>query len=439
MEKNQHAAYESDLDVKKAFQLKMEENFLELYKELDIEKSESSRMDFSQRIQSKIRKFARKISAQYDSVDHQMVTEIVLLKAKIVEITDEHKIAMSLNAKTMNSIVKMHEKAFDAKTNELANTQQELQSVKVTNQELLQKIQKLETKKYSFANPSAKNLEIKPFACKYCDESFFQVHEVKEHINIHATILEVQNETAILSYDKDCVTDEHSNIVDILGENMDVTNKNQSKIPLKSKHKPIERNDGEQKIDVNENTANLNEDTNLEPKMKIHEGKNDKTFIEQVPYNDQGAELQDEVENSFNETVNEDKKRLKCECGKQFASKKGLQRHKNFVHVKNVFQCDICGLKYSRKDKLKNHKDKHKEKENTRGNIEKILETVSEKKLVTCNECGKQVSCKRALERHENSAHAAVKKTVKCEYCDLELSRKDKLKTHLEKHCKKKK
>ena len=58
-EQNQHADYESDIDLKKAFQLKMEENILKLYKELDIEKSESSRMDFSQRIQSKIRQFAK--------------------------------------------------------------------------------------------------------------------------------------------------------------------------------------------------------------------------------------------------------------------------------------------------------------------------------------------------------------------------------------------
>ena len=36
VEKNQHAAYESDLDVKKTFQLKLEENILNLYKELKI-------------------------------------------------------------------------------------------------------------------------------------------------------------------------------------------------------------------------------------------------------------------------------------------------------------------------------------------------------------------------------------------------------------------
>jgi len=186
VEQNQHAAYESDLDVKKAFQLKMEENILKLYKELDIEKSGSSRMDF------------------------RMVTEIVLLKTKIVEITNEHKIAMSLNEKTMNSIVKMHEKAFEDKKNELANIKEELQSVKDANQELLQEIQALKMNKTNFDSHDSfeGNLEIKPFSSEYCDKSFNQFHELKEHIKIHDSVSKVEDENTILSYDKDCVTDD---------------------------------------------------------------------------------------------------------------------------------------------------------------------------------------------------------------------------------------
>ena len=41
-------------------------------------------------------------------MDHQMLTEIVSLKARIVKNTDEHKIAMFQNTKTVKSIVKMH-------------------------------------------------------------------------------------------------------------------------------------------------------------------------------------------------------------------------------------------------------------------------------------------------------------------------------------------
>ena len=76
--------------------------------------------------------------------------EIVSLKSKIVEITEEHKIDMSLNTKTMNSIVKMHEKALDDKTSELAGIRQELQTVKFCEQ--LQKIEDLERNESTMSN-----------------------------------------------------------------------------------------------------------------------------------------------------------------------------------------------------------------------------------------------------------------------------------------------
>ena len=101
-DENQHAASESDPDLGKNFKVKMEENILKLCEELDKEKSENSTMDFSQRRSLKIRKFVEDI-AQYDSVDHQMVTKIISLKTRIEEITDEHKIAMFQNTKTVNN------------------------------------------------------------------------------------------------------------------------------------------------------------------------------------------------------------------------------------------------------------------------------------------------------------------------------------------------
>ena len=55
-----------------------------------------------------------------------------------MKITEEFK--MSLNTKTMMGIVKIHEKDFANKANELSQVKQDLQSFKVTNQELLQKI-----------------------------------------------------------------------------------------------------------------------------------------------------------------------------------------------------------------------------------------------------------------------------------------------------------
>ena len=112
----------------------MEEAIFSLYGkllELDKEKAENPMMDSSQRRSSIIRQFIETFGENY----HQILKENASLKAKIVKITEEHESEMSLHAKTMNNIVKMHEKtkeALDEKTNELANIQQELQSVNLT-------------------------------------------------------------------------------------------------------------------------------------------------------------------------------------------------------------------------------------------------------------------------------------------------------------------
>ena len=132
-QKKQYAVFGSDEDLGK----KMKENILTLYEELD-----KDLMDFGQMRSLKIRQFVKKIE-QYDSVNHQLSVEIVSLKAKIVEITDEHEKIMSLNANNINSIVKMHELAMEDKNNELTNIKQKLQSSNLINQKLSQELEDL--------------------------------------------------------------------------------------------------------------------------------------------------------------------------------------------------------------------------------------------------------------------------------------------------------
>ena len=105
-EEKKENAFQSDHDEGKKFKLNMEENILELYEELDKEKSEHSTMNFNVRRLLKIRQFVEMI-AQY--------------------------------------------------------------------------------------NPLKRYHEIKPFSCKFCDKSFFEVHEVKEHIKSHNSISEVED------------------------------------------------------------------------------------------------------------------------------------------------------------------------------------------------------------------------------------------------------
>ena len=108
----------------------MEEQILELHEklqELDKEKSRNPMIDLSQKRTPIIRQFIETFGRENDN---QMLSEIASLKAKLVEVMEEHKVSTSLNSKTVNSLVKMQEKTQDAleeKTNELAKIKQELQ------------------------------------------------------------------------------------------------------------------------------------------------------------------------------------------------------------------------------------------------------------------------------------------------------------------------
>jgi chromosome segregation ATPase len=101
------------------------------------------------------------------------------LKKKIVEITEEHKAIMSLNSKTMNSIVKMHEKALEDKNNELNKVKDELRVAKSTNLKISEKIQELETFNVSKENES-ENLK-KKFCCVICDLRFAYKQSLMRH------------------------------------------------------------------------------------------------------------------------------------------------------------------------------------------------------------------------------------------------------------------
>ena len=325
---------ESDHDVGKEFKLKIEENILRMYQELDKEKSENSTIDFSLRRSLKIRKFVEKMT-EHDNVDHQMISEIVSLKAKIVEVTEKHESTMLLNAKTMNSIVKMHEKAQEAledKSNELANIKQELQSVKVTNQELLQKLQELEINKKTLDKKDSleRHNEIHPFSCKHCEKSFLQVHEVKEHIKVHASILRANDETTILTYGKDSFTNENQNKVKITPENLKVKN------------------------DFHTNLSpDLVNSVEIPPKRKIL--KKPCSYI---------CDICEKSYSTSNILLRHKKihlgiKTVMCRlegCGKSFFRKDELKQHNSLKHSKKTeFMCPNCKIGYKVKISLTRH------------------------------------------------------------------------------------
>ena len=132
-EEEKSSAFESAHERNKQYKLKMEDTILELYEQLDNEKYGNPLLDFSQRRSLRIREVVEKLELsekieELESMNNQMASEIVSLKA------------------------------------ELLTTRAELKS-------------KSESKDRNQYN--------KPFSCKYCNESFDQICQVKEHFKIH--------------------------------------------------------------------------------------------------------------------------------------------------------------------------------------------------------------------------------------------------------------
>ena len=103
----------------------LEEKSYELTKiQQEFQKTKSVNFDLSQKIQ------------ELEIANNQISSENIFLKAKVEEITKEHKTIMLLNAKNMSSIVKIHERQLEDKTSELNMIKQKLHSENVAKEEI---------------------------------------------------------------------------------------------------------------------------------------------------------------------------------------------------------------------------------------------------------------------------------------------------------------
>ena len=336
---------ESAHDRKKQYRLEIKETILKLYEELDREKCENSIVDFSQKRSLRISEVVDKLDlsekvvdelglsekiVELESANNKMSSEIISLRAKIVKINEEHKMAMSLNTKTMMGIVKTHEKGFVNKANELSQVKQEILNFKMTNLELSQKVQELEN------NSSERNQEVKPFSCKFCDKSFAEVHEVIEHIKIHASILKYNFRTRNSTDCRDGLNKAVS-----LGEELEVKNDNQSKIEYSPNLVNSVKTQHRRKKDNNKNTKDLKEDSNLKQKMN-NKGR-------KMPYSCRFCEKRFINENHWNvhERIHTDgKKEIHKECidkGKKI--KKFVGRKKKYFDLPYGWTKEVVYLK----------------------------------------------------------------------------------------------
>jgi len=107
-----------------------------------------------------------------------------------------------------------------------------------------------------------------------------------------------------------------------------------------------------------------------------------------------------------------------CEaCGQDFAKKHSLAFHIKVQHNQFRYKCDICEKEFTHSYRVKEHK---------KIDHEGIFYQCTE------SNCNKKYRFKSALENHINIVHKMI--TLKCEYCNKSLKRRDYLNKHIKRY-----
>ena len=254
-----------------------------------------------------------------------------------------------------------------------------------------------------------KNHEVKPFSCKYCDKSFAQVHEVKEHIKIHASILKnndettTSTETTISTDGRSDVTNNGLKTAEILEENLEVKNNDQSKfrpdlvnlvkIKLRRKKVIVQSNDSEQKVESNKNAANLKNNINLKQSMKTKGRKMPllcKFCKKQFFKKDQWEE---------HERMHPSERQFPCDtCKARFKTRSLLDRHERIHTGEKPYSCNYCSKAFNQPSHLTKHELIH-----------------TGEKPYSCKSCSKSFNQSYNLTQHER-IHTG-EKPYSCKYC----------------------
>ena len=219
-----------------------------------------------------------------------------------------------------------------------------------------------------------RNHKIKPYSCKLCDESFFQVCEVKEHIKIHNSISEVKD-----------LKDQVKSLKIQVEELRMKLESSQSKLELRQKNRYKQKSEVERKQEIAEQEIGLEGLKDIQKQKK---------YLNQLKEN------------------NKKEKRKDIDHPSPKRSKTNETKPSNPKYF-----CNICHYQSGDSSNFSKHKiRKH-------GNLEKIFE---------CNECNTKFTTKDYLKKHIKGVHGGRK--FKCPKCNVELKTAPGLKKHLKNH-----
>jgi uncharacterized C2H2 Zn-finger protein len=270
----------------------LEEKSNELTKmQQEFQKTKTVNFDLSQKIQN------------LEMANNQMSSENISLKAKIEEIMKEHKTIMLLNAKSMSSIVKIHENSLEDKTNEFNKIKKELYTENVELKEELSRFK--ENRKNITENNSS------------------QTSEKSEMIPLQAS--EVSLESS-----------------EIISQNDDVSEKGANKGLRKRKSLNVDHL-STKRPNTNEKNDNIPTNSKLFCSICPHQ------FGSRANFNRHKVRIHGDKEKKF-----------ECnDCGNKFTTKEYLKKHINGVHGGLKFKCQQCNKELRSRQGLKIHLKTH--------------------------------------------------------------------------------
>ena len=283
-------------DESKHFKLKMEEDILKLFMELEKEKLGNPMLNFGPATFMRIRQLSEEFQLCHDKL------LVKFLESTINELN---------NTKLELEMAKLRIQEFAMDKSEIGSQfeiKKDFEIAEVKNQELLEKnpefgikSQSNKRKRQNFENQSGEKKT--KLGCDKCSTSFTENGSLRRHIS--------------LVHD---MTEEQKQIV-----------KEEKKTIMKPEKKRV-----------------------MKPKKKNYRQTNVKTH--KCPKCDLRFAYQKDLQRHIN-TVHDGKKPYKCDlCNSDYKRKDDLEKHKMIVHeVKNPFQCHICSADFVHKKTLKNH------------------------------------------------------------------------------------